>query len=81
MKAEELIQETLVKTAIADDRQYQITQAELTHFERELATLDRENPNLHPRIILGRINSFQRTIDRLKQELADYERNNGIEIT
>ncbi len=76
MNAEEHIQEMLVKTAIADDRQYQITQAELTHFERELATLDRENPNLHPRIILGRINNFQRTIDHLKQELAAYKLDN-----
>jgi hypothetical protein len=80
MEAEEHIQETLehptiYKTAIADDRQYQITQVELDRFERELAKVDREDPTLHPRLILGRINSFKRTIDRLKQELADYERN------
>jgi hypothetical protein len=55
---------------IANDREYQITQVELAHFERELAAVDREDPTLHPRIILGRINSFQRTIDQLKQELA-----------
>jgi hypothetical protein len=61
------------KTAIFDDREYQITQVELDRFERELAAVDREDPNLHPRLILGRINSFQRTIDRLKQELAEYE--------
>jgi hypothetical protein len=65
------------KTAIADDRQYKITQAELDRFERELAAVDREDSNLHPRLILGRINSFQRTIDRLKQELAEYEQHNG----
>ncbi len=74
MEAEEHIQETLEhptisKTAIADDRQYQITQVELDRFERELAAVDPE----HPRLILGRINSFKRTIDRLKQELSEYE--------
>lgn len=80
MEAEEHIQEilehpTIYKTAIADDLQYQITQVELDRFERELAAVELENTNLHPRLILVRINSFQRTIDRLKQELADYERN------
>jgi hypothetical protein len=74
MKAEERIRETIVKTAIADDREYKITQVELDRFERQLAAVDREDPNLHPRLILGRINSFKRTIDRLKQELAEYER-------
>jgi hypothetical protein len=68
------------KTAIADDREYKITQAELDRFERELAKVDREDPNLHPRLILGRINSFQRTIDRLKQELAEYKRHNSKNI-
>jgi hypothetical protein len=48
MKAEERIQQTLKhptlgKTAIADDRQYQITQAELNRFERELAAVDSED--------------------------------------
>jgi hypothetical protein len=69
------------KTAIADDREYKITLAELDLFDRELAAIDREDPTLHPRLILGRINNFKRTIDRLKQELTVYERNNGIEIT
>jgi hypothetical protein len=64
---------TICKTAIADEHQYKITQAELDRFERQLAAIDREDPNLHPRLILGRINSFKRTIDRLKQELAEYE--------
>jgi hypothetical protein len=85
MEAEEHIQETLKhptidKIAIADARQYQITKAELTHFERELAAVDREDPTLHQRIILGQINSFKRTIDRLKQELSEYDRHNGGKI-
>jgi hypothetical protein len=65
------------KTKIANDREYKITQVELDRFERELAAVDPEDPNLHPRLILGRINSFKRTIDRLKQELAEYEQHNG----
>jgi hypothetical protein len=85
MEAEEHIQErlehpTIDKIAIADARQYQRTQAELTYFERELAAIDPQDPNLHQRIILGQINSFKRTIDRLKQELSEYDRHNGGEI-
>jgi hypothetical protein len=85
MKAEERIQETLEhlmidKTVIADEHQYKITQAELDQFELQLAAVDREDPNLHLRLILGRINSFQRTIDRLKQELMTYEQNNDSKI-
>lgn len=82
MKLEESTQsilesQTIYKIAIADEHQYKITQVELDRFERELAAVDREDPSLHPRLILGRINSFQRTIDRLKQELAEYEQHNG----
>jgi hypothetical protein len=68
------------KTAIANDREYQITQVELDRFEQQLAAVDREDPTLHPRIILGRINNFKRTIDRLKQELAEYEQHNSGKI-
>jgi hypothetical protein len=76
------------KTKISNDspvetlreREYKITQVELDRFEHELAAVDPEDPNLHPRLILGRINSFKRTIDRLKQELAEYERHNGSKI-
>jgi hypothetical protein len=71
---------TLSKIAIANDREYKITQVELDHFERELAAVGQSDPNLHPRQILGRINSFKRTIDRLKQELAEYEKHNGGKI-
>jgi hypothetical protein len=86
MKSEEHTNKTIeyltitTKTAIADERQYQITQAELDRFEHELEKVDRKDPSLHPRLILGRINSFQRTIDRLKQELMTYEQNNGSKI-
>jgi hypothetical protein len=65
---------------IINERQYQITQAELDRFERQLAAVDQQDPTLHPRQILGRINSFKRTIDRLKQELAEYDRHNGGNI-
>jgi hypothetical protein len=68
------------KTAIANEHQYKITQAELDRFERQLAAIDPKDPTLHPRLILGKINSFKRTIDRLKQELAEYEQYNGGNI-
>jgi hypothetical protein len=69
-----------VKTAIANDREYKITQVELDRFERQLAAVDHEDPTLHPRLILGRINNFKRTIDRLKQELTEYEQHNSSKI-
>jgi hypothetical protein len=71
---------TIFKTAIANDREYKITQVELDRFEQQLAAVDPQDPTLHPRQILGRINSFKRTIDRLKQELAEYELHNGGKI-
>jgi hypothetical protein len=84
MDAEEpshkIIDAPIGKIAIADERQYQITQVELDRFERQLAAIDREDPTLHPRLILGRINSFKRTIDRLKQELAEYEQHHDGKI-
>jgi hypothetical protein len=70
----------LTKTKIANDREYKITQVELDRFEKQLADIDREDPTLHPRLILGRINNFQRTIDRFKQELAEYEQHHGGKI-
>jgi hypothetical protein len=73
--AQNNIVDPIVKTAIGNERQYQITQVELDLFECELAKVEREDSNLHLRLILGQINSFQRTIDLLKHELADYERN------
>jgi hypothetical protein len=57
---------------IIDKRQYQITQVELDRFERQLAAIDREDPNLHPRLILGRVNSFKRTIAILNENLDFY---------
>lgn len=71
---------TISKIAIANDREYKITQVELDRFERQLADIDREDATLHPRLILGRINNFQRTIDRLKQELTEYEQYHGSKI-
>lgn len=59
---------------IKNDEEYQITQAHLKNFERELAAIETQNPSLHPRLTIGRINSFKRTIDRLKEELAEYEK-------
>jgi hypothetical protein len=85
MKAEERTHKiieypTISKTAISNDQEYKITQVELDRFERQLAAIDREDPTLHPRLILGRINSFKRTIDRLKQELAEYEQHHDGKI-
>jgi HTH-type transcriptional regulator / antitoxin HipB len=58
---------------IQNERQYRITQTKLREFEQQLADLDPQDPNLHPRQVIGWTNSYQLTIRQLQQELADYE--------
>jgi HTH-type transcriptional regulator / antitoxin HipB len=58
---------------IQNERQYKITQTKLREFERDLADLDPNDPNLHPRQVIGWTNSYNLTIRQLKQELAEYE--------
>jgi DNA-binding XRE family transcriptional regulator len=65
---------------IKNERQYKITQAELKKFEQEIAQIDRADPTLHPRQILGRINSLNRTIQTLKTELTEYEQLKNAEV-
>jgi HTH-type transcriptional regulator / antitoxin HipB len=59
---------------IQNERQYRITQTKLKEFERDLAALDPQDPNLHPRQIVGWTNSYNLTIRQLKQEIAEYEK-------
>ena len=59
---------------IQNERQYRITQTKLREFEQQLADLDPEDPNLHPRQITGWTNSYNLTIRQLKQELIEYEK-------
>ena len=74
---------------IQNERQYRITQTKLKEFERDLAAIDPplgslpclgnpdgktpQDPNLHPRQIVGWTNSYNLTIRQLKQEVAEYE--------
>jgi HTH-type transcriptional regulator / antitoxin HipB len=58
---------------IQNERQYKITQTKLREFEQELASINPQDPNLHPRQILGWTNSLNLTIRQLKQEIAEYE--------
>jgi HTH-type transcriptional regulator / antitoxin HipB len=58
---------------IQNERQYRITQTKLKEFERDLAAIDPQDPNLHPRQIIGWANSYNLTIRQLKQEIAEYE--------
>jgi HTH-type transcriptional regulator / antitoxin HipB len=58
---------------IQNERQYRITQTKLKEFERDLAAIDLQDPNLHPRQIVGWTNSYNLTIRQLKQEIAEYE--------
>lgn len=59
---------------IQNERQYRITQTKLRDFEQLLADLDPQDPNLHPRQVVGWTNSYNLTIRQLKQELAEYDR-------
>jgi HTH-type transcriptional regulator / antitoxin HipB len=58
---------------IQNERQYRMTQTKLQEFEQELAAIDPQDPNLHPRQILGWTNSYNLSIRQLKQEIAEYE--------
>jgi HTH-type transcriptional regulator / antitoxin HipB len=58
---------------IQNEHQYRITQSKLLEFERKLADLDPQDPNLHPRQVIGWTNSYKLTIRQLKQELSEYE--------
>lgn len=58
---------------IQNERQYRITQTKLQEFEQELAAIDPQDPNLHPRQIVGWTNSYNLSIRQLKQEIAEYE--------
>jgi HTH-type transcriptional regulator / antitoxin HipB len=58
---------------IQNERQYRITQTKLREFERDLAAIDLQDPNLHPRQIVGWTNSYNLTIRQLKQEITEYE--------
>jgi HTH-type transcriptional regulator / antitoxin HipB len=58
---------------IQNERQYKITQTKLREFEQELANINPQDPAIHPRQIIGWTNSLNFTIDKLKQEIAEYE--------
>jgi HTH-type transcriptional regulator / antitoxin HipB len=58
---------------IQNERQYRTTQTKLREFEQELAALNPQDSNIHPRQIIGWINSLNIIIGELKQELAEYE--------
>jgi hypothetical protein len=81
---------------IQNEHQYQITQIKLKEFEQELAAIapplgsllclgspdstTPQDPNLHPRQIVGWTNSYNLTIRQLKQEIAAYNRINSGNI-
>ena len=58
---------------IQNERQYKMTHTKLREFEQELAAINPQDPNLHPRQILGWTNSLNLTIRQLKQEISEYE--------
>ncbi len=58
---------------IQNERQYRITHTKVREFEQELAAINPQDPNLHPRQIVGWTNSLNLTIRQLKQEIAEYE--------
>jgi HTH-type transcriptional regulator / antitoxin HipB len=65
---------------IKNERQYKITKTKLEDLETALASIDRHDPNLHPRQILGRVNSLERTIGDLRTEIDEYDRLKNGEV-
>src|SRR5688572_22877253 len=61
---------------ITNQRQYEITRAQLTKFERELASLAQEQAksSLHPLLLKAQRDSMSAQIDQLRSELLAYER-------
>jgi HTH-type transcriptional regulator / antitoxin HipB len=58
---------------IQNERQYKVTQTKLRELEQASASVELEDPNLHPRQILSQKNSYDRVIGTLKQEITEYE--------
>jgi nitrate reductase alpha subunit len=65
----ELQYQTTLSKLKDSELQYQTTLSKLKDFEQQLAALDPQDPNLHPRQIIGWRNSFNLTIRQLKQEI------------
>jgi HTH-type transcriptional regulator / antitoxin HipB len=65
---------------IKNERQYKITKVKLEDLAAALAGIDRHDPNLHPRQILGRVNSLERTIGDLQAEIDEYDRLKNGEV-
>ncbi|PSB46618.1 helix-turn-helix domain-containing protein [Chamaesiphon polymorphus] len=65
---------------IKNERQYKITKAKLEDLETALTAIDRHDPLLHPRQILGRVNSLERTIRDLRTEIDEYDRLKNGEV-
>jgi HTH-type transcriptional regulator / antitoxin HipB len=66
---------------IQNERQYKITQTKLREFEQELAAIEPENSELHPRQVIGWTNSYNLTIRKLKQEIEEYEQLKSGKVT
>ncbi|PSB02330.1 helix-turn-helix transcriptional regulator [Merismopedia glauca] len=58
---------------IQNERQYKVTQTKLRELEQAAVNINPPDPNLHPRQVLSQKNSYNKLIDRLKQEIAEYE--------
>ena len=58
---------------IQNERQYKVTQTKLRELEQGSATIATENASLHPRQILSQTNSYNKIVETLKQEIAEYE--------
>jgi HTH-type transcriptional regulator / antitoxin HipB len=58
---------------IQNERQYKVTQTKLRELEQASAIIVTENASLHPRQILSQTNSYNKIVETLQQEIAEYE--------
>jgi HTH-type transcriptional regulator / antitoxin HipB len=67
---------------IQNERQYKISQTKLRELEQASANIDFEDPKLHPRQILAEQNSYNKLVNGLRQEIAEYEelKNGSIQM-
>jgi HTH-type transcriptional regulator/antitoxin HigA len=58
---------------IQNERQYKVTQTKLKELEQASININFSDRNLHPRQALSQKKSYEKLIDRLKQEITEYE--------
>jgi HTH-type transcriptional regulator / antitoxin HipB len=58
---------------IQNERQYNVSQSKFRELEQASVNMNLQESNLHPRQLLSQQKSYDKLINRLKQEIIEYE--------